>query len=156
MPEFATSVEIQAPPEVVFEYLVDPERMVRWMGRHAELRPVPGGIFRVDVNGALFSGEFVEVERPRRVVVTWGLDGAADLPPGSSRVEFQLTPTATGTRLDLRHSGLPDTRAASHGAGWGNYLARLRAVGAGVDPGPDEWWPIGRTGTGGDDGNRED
>jgi uncharacterized protein YndB with AHSA1/START domain len=99
-------------------------------------------MFAVDINGALFRGEFLEVERPRRVVVTWGLAGAADLPPGASRVEFELTPTPTGTRLDLIHTGLPSARAETHGAGWGNYLARLRQVGIGADPGPDSWWPV--------------
>jgi uncharacterized protein YndB with AHSA1/START domain len=72
MADLRTSVEIEAPPEVVFEHLVDPDRMVRWMGQHAELAPVPGGIFGVAINGALFRGEFLEVERPRRVVLTWG------------------------------------------------------------------------------------
>jgi uncharacterized protein YndB with AHSA1/START domain len=140
--DLRTSVEIEAPPEVVFEHLVDPDRMVRWMGQHAELAPVPGGAFAVDINGALFQGEFLEVERPRRVVVTWGLAGAADLPPGASRVEFELTPTPTGTRLDLIHTGLPGTRAETHRAGWGNYLARLRQVAGGADPGPDSWRPV--------------
>jgi uncharacterized protein YndB with AHSA1/START domain len=139
MADLTTSVEIEAPPEVVFEHLVDPGRMVRWMGQHAELAPVPGGSFAVDINGALFRGEFLEVERPRRVVVTWGLAGAADLPPGASQVEFKLTPTPTGTRLDLLHTGIPGSRAETHGAGWGNYLTRLRQVAVGADPGPDTW-----------------
>jgi uncharacterized protein YndB with AHSA1/START domain len=141
VPDFSTSIHIEAPPDVVFEHLVTAERMVLWMGQSAELHPTPGGSFAVDVNGYLFRGEYLEVEPPHRVVVSWGLAGAEDFPPGSSRVEFTLTPTSTGTNLTLMHSGLPDTRARTHGAGWGNHLARLQAVATGIDPGPDSWMP---------------
>jgi uncharacterized protein YndB with AHSA1/START domain len=139
VPEFSSSIHIEAPPEVVFAHLVTAERMVLWMGQSAELEAKPGGVFSVDVNGFLFRGEYLEVEPPHRVVWSWGIEGAEDLPPGSSRVEFTLDPTATGTMLNLVHSGLPDSRATTHGAGWGNYLARLQAVAGGRDPGPDTW-----------------
>jgi uncharacterized protein YndB with AHSA1/START domain len=139
--DFSTSVDIEAPPEVVFAHLVSAERMVAWMGQHAELRPVRGGEFHVDVNGYLIRGEYLEVDPPHRIVVTWGMAGAEDLPPGSSRVEFTLTPTSSGTRLSLHHSGLPDTRAGTHGRGWANYLHRLRMASQGIDPGPDTWVP---------------
>ena len=139
MPEFSTSIEIEAPPEVVFEHLVEAERMVTWMGQHARLQPIPGGEFAVDISGHLIRGEYLEVERPHRVVLSWGMAGTEDLPPGSSRVEFTLTPTATGTSLILVHSGLPDTRAGGHATGWANYLSRLRAAAKGIDPGPDTW-----------------
>lgn len=141
MPDYSTSIEIDAPPEVVFAHLVTPDRMVCWMGEHADLDPTPGGVFAVDVQGALIRGRFVEVEAPKRVVVTWGMEGASDLPPGSSRVEFTLTPTAAGTRLDLVHQGLPETRSETHAAGWSNYMGRLRLAAAGADPGRDRFRP---------------
>lgn len=141
MPDFSTSIDIEAPPEVVFAHLVTPERMVSWMGQHAELRPIPGGEFAVDVNGYLIRGEYLEVDPPHRIVVSWGMAGAEDLPPGSSRVEFILTPTSTGTNVNLHHTGLPDTRARTHGNGWDNYLPRLRAAARGIHPGPDNWLP---------------
>ncbi|HZU18485.1 MAG TPA: SRPBCC domain-containing protein [Candidatus Dormibacteraeota bacterium] len=146
MADFATSIEIAAPPEVVFAHLVRAEGMVAWMGQHAELEPVPGGAFRVDVNGTLIRGRYLEVDPPRRVVVSWGMAGAEDLPPGASRVEFVLTPTASGTRLSLFHTGLPDPRGHTHAAGWANYLGRLRLAATGADPGPDIWTPGGRHG----------
>lgn len=141
MPDYSTSVEIEAPPEVVFAYLVTPERMVAWMGQHAQLDPRPGGEFSVDINGSLVRGEYLEVDPPRRVVVSWGMGGAADLPPSSTRVEFTLTRTAAGTTLSLLHTGLPDTRTSGHAQGWTNYLGRLRTVLHGLDPGPDSWAP---------------
>jgi uncharacterized protein YndB with AHSA1/START domain len=141
MADFSTSIDIEAPPEVVFDHLVTARRMVAWMGQHAELEAVRGGQFAVDINGYLIRGEYLEVDAPHRVVVSWGMEGADDLPPGSSRVELILTPTETGTKVDLHHTGLPDTRARTHGSGWGNYLPRLRAAASGMDPGPDDWIP---------------
>lgn len=141
MADYSTSLEIEAPPELVFEHLVIPERMVSWMGQHAELRPLPGGEFAVDINGYLIRGEYLVVDPPNRVVVSWGMAGAEDLPPGSSRVEFILTPTSTGTNLNLHHTGLPETRAQTHASGWLNYLARLNSAATGFDPGPDLWRP---------------
>ena len=141
MADFSTSIEIEAPPEVVFAHLVNAEQMVSWMGQHAELRPVPGGEFAVDINGYLIRGEYLVVDPPHRVVVSWGMAGAEDLPPGSSRVEFILTPTSSGTNLDLHHTGLPEARASTHANGWHNYLTRLRSAAVGIDPGPDQWRP---------------
>ncbi|OLE78093.1 MAG: ATPase [Actinobacteria bacterium 13_1_20CM_2_65_11] len=141
MPEFSTSIDIEAPPEVVFAHLVTAERMVLWMGQRAELQAIRGGEFAVDINGYLIRGEYVEVDPPHRVVVSWGMAGTDDLPPGSSQVEFILTPTATGTTLNLIHTGLPETRAKTHAAGWANYLTRLGAAATGIDPGPDKWLP---------------
>lgn len=144
MAEFSTTIDIEAPPDVVFAHLVSAERMVSWMGQHADLRPVPGGGFAVDVKGALVRGEYLELDPPHRVVVSWGMAGAGDLPPGASRVEFTLTPNGSGTTLRLVHTGLPDSRAQTHATGWAHYLARLRTAAAGTDPGPDTWTPAGQ------------
>jgi uncharacterized protein YndB with AHSA1/START domain len=128
VPDFATSIDIEAPPEVVFAHLVTPEGMVAWMGEHAKLDPSPGGTFAVDIEGVPVRGEYLEVDPPRLVVVTWGVAGNAHLPPGSSRVEFRLTALAagTGTRLDLVHTGLPDDEQPKHAQGWAQCLTRLR------------------------------
>ena len=40
------AVRIEAPPEVVFPYFTDPERMMSWMGIAAMLDPRPGGYRR--------------------------------------------------------------------------------------------------------------
>ena len=84
-----------------------------------------------------FRGEYLEVEAPRRVVVSWGMAGNDEFPPGSSRVEFTLEPTQSGTTLHLLHTGLPAARARNHGLGWSHYLGRLAASASGGAPGPD-------------------
>jgi uncharacterized protein YndB with AHSA1/START domain len=140
MADYSTSIEIEAPPEIVFAHLTTAEGMVAWMGQYADLNPTPGGAFVVDINGAPVRGEYLVVEPPHRVVVSWGMAGSEVLPPGASRVEFTLTATPGGTRLDLVHSGLPtDVQADRHATGWGHFLARLAVTAGGADPGPDPW-----------------
>src|SRR3981081_324006 len=131
MVDFSTSIVIDAPPEAVFAHLVDAERMVTWMGERADLEPVAGGRFAVDINGVPFRGAYLEVDPPHRVVVSWGMAGSADLPPGSSRVEFTLTAIPSGTALSLNHTGLPETRAPTHAIGWQHHIGRLRVAARG-------------------------
>jgi uncharacterized protein YndB with AHSA1/START domain len=78
---------------------------------------------------------------PRRVVVTWGwTDPVMGVPPGGSRVEVDLEPTAHGTRVRVAHRGLPADARLLHDDGWDRFLARLSDVAGGRTPGdyPDE------------------
>jgi uncharacterized protein YndB with AHSA1/START domain len=140
--EYATSIEIDASPGTVFDYLTTEAGMTAWMGQHAQLDPHPGGGFAVDIAGYAIRGEYLHVERPTRVVVSWGVAGSADLPAGASTVEFRLTAIERGTRVDLIHSGLPETELEGHADGWGHFLPRLRVAAPGGDAGPDDWRPV--------------
>jgi len=151
MAEYATSIEIEASPEEVFEYLVTPAGMTASMGQRADLDPCPGGTFDVDIAGSPIRGRYLEVHRPHRVVVSWGVAGSAEFPPGASRVSFTLTPTAHGTRhtahgtrVDLLHSGLPDLMVAGHAEGWAHFLPRLLIVAEGGVASDDGWTPSPR------------
>ena len=53
---YRTSVGIAAPPEAVYPYLTRPEAIVSWMGDHAVLDAVPGGLFHLDINGVPVRG----------------------------------------------------------------------------------------------------
>jgi len=133
---------IAASPETVFDFFVDPDRMIQWMGRSAQLDPRPGGGFRCDINGeSVAAGTYVAVEPPRRVVFTWGWEGEGNVtPPGASTVEVLLAAEGDGTHLRLIHHGLPTAESAEkHEHGWRHYLERLRQAGAGEDPGADEF-----------------
>ena len=143
----ARELSIAARPETVWEFLVDPEKATRWMGIEATLEPEPGGTYRVTVlSGNVASGQFLEVDRPRRLVLTWGWEpsdfkgpGMA-VTPGSSTIEFDLEPEGDGTRLRFVHRDLPTAEAtASHAHGWDHYLDRLVTAAAGNDPGRDTW-----------------
>jgi len=144
---YRREIEIAASPETVWEFLVDPEKLRRWKG--VAVGPFdarPGGAYRVEViPGSTASGEFVELDPPRRLVYTWGWEPGADgdanvVPPGSSTVEIELEPRGTGTTLRFTHRDLPTEQSAqSHGHGWEHYLPRLAVAAAGGDPGPDPW-----------------
>lgn len=133
------SVHIAAQRETVFPYFVDPARYVQWMGAEATLEPVPGGAYRVGLkDGVEVSGEFVEVDPPRRLVFTWGWSHDAAVPPGATRVVVTLEEEDGGTRVVLRHHGLPsEEQRDHHRMGWEMYLGRLDVRIAGGDPGPD-------------------
>ena len=140
---------VPAPVEQVFDMFTDPRQLVRWIGIAADLQPRPGGRFRFEVTpGQFCEGQFVIVQRPARLVFTWGwTDPGFGLPPGTSRVEVTLARTGDGgglTRLRLVHTGLAGDLGLLHDDGWSRFLARLAAAAAGVglpeypDETPDE------------------
>ncbi|MGH9024614.1 MAG: SRPBCC family protein [Acidimicrobiia bacterium] len=145
VPEAQIAVErevyVAPPPEVVFEYFIDPDLLTRWQAVEADVDPRPGGHMRLNITGRdVASGEFVAVEPPGRIAFTWGWEGNEGVPPGSSHVEITLEPDGDGTRVLVRHTGLPDeSAAAGHGKGWSHYLTRVAVAASGGDPGPDPW-----------------
>jgi uncharacterized protein YndB with AHSA1/START domain len=139
MAQLVREILIDASPETIFELLTVPEKHVLWDGTEADLDPRPGGVYRVLVAGKhQAAGEFVEVVPNERVVVTFGWDQPDHpIPPGSTRVVYELVPDGNKTLVRLTHSGLPDDAVSDHTEGWDHYLGRLNVVATGGDPGPD-------------------
>jgi len=124
--EVIKEIWIDAPPETVYRYLVEPELTVRWFGEESWNEPQVGGLYRVSVRGNLVRGDFVELEPGRRVVHTWGWEGPDQLhAPGTTTVEWDLEPVDGGTRLRLRHSGLTDEGVVRHSEGWDQFVPAL-------------------------------
>jgi uncharacterized protein YndB with AHSA1/START domain len=135
-------IRIAASPETVFDFFTDPDKMIQWMGLSAELDPRAGGTLRCDINGRdIARGEYVAVERPDRLVFTWGWEGEEPtVAPGGSTVEVLLARDGEGTQLRLIHSDLPSAESAErHSHGWTHYAERLSVVATGADPGADPW-----------------
>ena len=141
-------------PEAVFAYFVEPEKHRRWHGTDVEIDPRVGGSYRISyAPGVWVSGEYVAIEPPDRLVMTWGFEseiplprGLTQVPAGSSTVEFRFAPDGDGTIIRVRHLGLPSRVAQdAHTLGWDTYLPRLAELVAGSDPGPDPTLEIGRT-----------
>jgi uncharacterized protein YndB with AHSA1/START domain len=146
-------VQVAAAAEAVFPFFTEAERYVRWMGSKAELEPVPGGVFRVEMpDGFAAAGTFTEVASPRLVAFSWGFaddeaashtkgdekPSASAMPAGSTRITVTLEDGGDGTRVVLRHEGLPSEELrAAHEVAWNAYLPRLAVAAAGGDPGPD-------------------
>ena len=125
------SVRIAALPDVVFGYFTDPDLITRWLAETATLDATPGGVVQLDVAGNPVRGEFVEVEPPRRVVFTWGVEGEAGMPAGSTTVEVVLVADGEDTVVTLTHRGLGGDFRRSHEQGWNRRLAALAPVAAG-------------------------
>jgi uncharacterized protein YndB with AHSA1/START domain len=134
-----TTVLIAASPSEVFALLTQAELLIEWMAPIVSLDPRPGGeLTWTHHNGDTVRGEFVELVPDRRVVFTYGWERVdVGVPPGSTVVEIDLRPTASGTELRLVHRGLDGPMADAHRGGWSNYLRRLTERAEGRDPGPD-------------------
>ncbi len=128
---YRDSIHIEAEPEVVFDYFTKPEALIRWMGDRAVLDPRPGGEFTIYMGDKRIEGRYVELDRPRRLVIKWGRRGSREMPPESSTLEVLFAREGDGTRVSIIHSGLPTSEAARHQLGWRHYLRRLAVVGSG-------------------------
>lgn len=136
------SERIRATPDQVFDFLVQPDQLIRWMGVEAKIDPTPGGRFWLNVTGDdIASGTYLEVERPHRVAFTWGWEGSSDVPPGSSTVLFTLTAEGDETVVELVHSGLPGGQQDEHGSGWTYFVDRLIRIASGRELEPQN--PLG-------------
>lgn len=129
------SVDIAVPPERVFQALTT-EEVTRWWGS-AETYQTTGWTADVRVGGRWqatgkmsdgrpFSvgGEYLEVNRPTRLVHSWRPDWDGN---NVTIVSYQLEPIAGGTRVTLRHDGFAG-RADSqrnHARGWEAVLGWL-------------------------------
>ena len=131
------TVDVAASPERVFRALTTDE-VLKWWGSPdtyrttkwvAELRV--GGQWRTEGKSAdgkpfTVSGEYLEVDPPRKVSFTW----RADWDGGNlTQVTYRLEPTADGTRVTLRHDGFEGRAQAceGHTVGWERVLGYLEA-----------------------------
>ena len=148
MAELTREILVDATPETIWPFLVEPERHVEWLGTVADIDPRPGGHYRVLVYGQHQSiGEYVEVIPHQRVVFTFGWEQDGNpITPGSTTVSISLHPEGGKTRVRLTHRGLPDDAVAEHTGGWDRYLDRLATVATGGDAGPDTEPDTGSTG----------
>ena len=140
-PEPATShvirtiIDIDAPPERVFDALTDPAELAEWWGgddetvRECEAEVRPGGswtVHTVDRDGTerTTGGEYRVVDPPRRLEHTWHSTGD----PGESIVRYDLEPLgvdgAGGTRLTVTHTS-PVMLATATPLTWTSSLLRL-------------------------------
>jgi uncharacterized protein YndB with AHSA1/START domain len=134
--DLVREIDIEAAPETVFEFFVDPDKLTRWLAVDATLDPRPGGVCHQVHEGDPpqrrsfhMEGEFLAVDRPKRVLFSWGFaEPDVGLAPGASTVEVTLAPTAGGTRVRLVHRGLPSTHFDDHDGGWAALLERLAEV----------------------------
>jgi uncharacterized protein YndB with AHSA1/START domain len=131
---------LPASPEDVFLAWIDPDRVRRWFGgldgfitRLPELDPRPGGRFRIGIEAPdrqlIYAvGRYVEVDRPRRLVFTWGWEGLP-METGESLVTVDLFKAGTATDLVITHERNPTPEVASfHQFGWTMSIERMERL----------------------------
>ena len=108
------SVTFRAPPEEVYEALMDSRKHARFTGAAAKIsREVGGPISAYD---GYIEGSNVELVKNKKIVQIWR---ASDWPIGHySRVRFTLNKIAGGTHLSFRQSGVPDEKYKAIKQGW--------------------------------------
>lgn len=130
---------IAARPQIVFDALTTPEGIAAWWGPDdlpvikAEVDARVGGAYRVhfqtlDGQEHEAFGEYVEMVRPSRLVMTWryAFGGEPEELGRPSRIEVKLRPVDGGTELTFTHAELKnDLSRASHERGWTGSLAKL-------------------------------
>lgn len=128
---------IEAPVDVVWRIVTEPDQIVQWFSDEAEFDLRPGGEGHLSFKGRnRFAIQVEAVEPPRRFAFRWA--NAHDWRPrerSSMLVEFTLQQEADKTRLRVVESGFAKVDwsddetakyAEDHGNGWSFYLGRLR------------------------------
>jgi uncharacterized protein YndB with AHSA1/START domain len=96
------SMFIQAPPDRVFTYLIDPGLLGRWWLSEATIEPRSGGKLHGKRRGETSEMTIVELTAPKRMLVSFSL-GIAGRPQQGS-VLFELKKEETGTRMRITHA----------------------------------------------------
>ncbi len=125
-----------ASPERVFDAWLDPEKARRFLFATAagqmvrvETDPRVGGRFtftdRRDGEDVEHTGEYLEIDRPRRLVFTFAVSKYSSL---VTQVTIEIVPMDVGCELTLTHEGVPPEYAERNVEGWSRILAGLAAI----------------------------
>jgi uncharacterized protein YndB with AHSA1/START domain len=125
-----------ASPERVFDAWLDPARAGKFLfatptGKmvRVEVDARVGGKFafvdRRDGEDVEHIGEYLEIDRPRRLVFTFGVPKYSSV---ITRVIIDVVPLGTGCELTLTHEGVLPDYASRTEAGWTGILKGLEAT----------------------------
>lgn len=120
---------LAAPPAQVWAFLTDPDKLAIWFHRPDAALTGPGPFSMPGEDGApLVWGEVREANAPSHLSYSFT---ARPMGGHMTEVIWTLTAVEAGTRLHLRHDGIP-AGADSFGlltafdAGWDNHLVQFR------------------------------
>ena len=138
-----SEIQIAAPPERVFEALIDPKQVLQWWTSDAcqidsfAMEPKRGGRWRYDSKQSTLNvsgvskfhceGEVLEYDPPRLLAYSWIANWHAD----KSRrtvVRWELAPKSGGTQVKVTHSGLAQepTARKDYSGGWPGVVENLK------------------------------
>jgi uncharacterized protein YndB with AHSA1/START domain len=138
-----SEIEIAVPPERIFKALVDPAQLKGWfgsaecppkfwkmdarLGGHYGYATEKGTAVVNDVSEFECHGEIIEYDPPRVLAYTW-LGNWHDDVTRETVVRWDLTPTSSGTRVKVTHSGLSQEPVSrkDYSSGWPGVLDSLK------------------------------
>ncbi len=129
----SVSHRFTASPERVFDAWIDPDTAGKWLFAapngemvRVEIDARVGGKFvfvdRRDGEDVEHTGEYLELDRPRRLVFTFAVPKYS---PVVTRVTIDIVPTKTGCDLTLTHDGVLPEWASRTESGWTMLLEGL-------------------------------
>jgi uncharacterized protein YndB with AHSA1/START domain len=125
---------IRTTPERLWAALTDPEFTRRyWCETWQDCAWAPGASWRLMTPDGRVgdSGEVLEIEPPRRLVLSWRHELFPELgAEGASRLTYELEPRGEAVKLTLTHeSDQPDSNLIrSISQGWPAILASLKSL----------------------------
>ena len=139
-----TEIHIAAPPERIFQALIDPRQVMQWWTdqncqiESFALEPRPGGRWSYDtrhselnINGVTkfhCDGEVLEYDPPRVLAYTW-IANWHDRPAQPTAVRWELAASKGGTLVRVTHSGLAELPVArkDYSGGWPGVVEQLKS-----------------------------
>ena len=90
--------------------------------------PLVGETFRFDLDGTAFSGHFIEVDPPHRMLLRWDRRRTDTATSEPTFIEITLEPAEGGTEVRVNFSGLSAEEAAFYPQLWERHLDRIAAA----------------------------
>ena len=130
---FRMTRRFEASPERVFDAWIDPETARKWLftsptseSNRTELDPRVGGEWTITDrrDGVDYTalGEYLEIDRPRRLVFTFAMP---QFSPHSDRVVVEIAPEGMGCLLTLMPELMPPDYHSATEEGWGKMFDNL-------------------------------
>jgi uncharacterized protein YndB with AHSA1/START domain len=136
--QIARDILIEAPVDVVWRVVTEPEHIARWFSDTAEvdLRPGGDGVLTFQQNGGVVAPLVVDtVEPPTTFAFRWSApEGETPTADNSTLVTFSLAAEGERTRLSVVESGITALPGGEerhrafyddHSGGWATIVPRL-------------------------------
>ncbi|MBV7335723.1 SRPBCC domain-containing protein [Chloroflexi bacterium TSY] len=122
---FEQSVEIEATADTVFDTLIRPDQLERWIASKAKVEPEVGGIYDFGWGAEGGPVKILEIVPSEKLVYNWG--SWRDDP--ETVTYWTLEESGGTTRLTLVHSGFaPDQPTQDLQVGWHNFLLWIKSI----------------------------
>jgi uncharacterized protein YndB with AHSA1/START domain len=126
---------IRTTPERLWSALTDDVEFMKqyWFGTHCQSQWTPGSSWKmVYPDGSVTdSGEIVEAEPPRRLVIRWQNQFKPELKAeGTSLCTMELEPAGIAVKLSITHTieREPSNLIAAVSGGWPKVLSNLKSL----------------------------